>query len=193
MKTVENDLAIYLNTMKQVQSCDLYELVLANGNHYYYTNIDVDIVYNGTLYKHNALLFTREQIKLNSTLTVDTLTVTICASKDNTIESKPIMKAAQDGTMDRARMHLKRCFFRDGVVVGAVDMFSGKIEIKQAGGLQLKLSIKAETSGLNMDFPIRKYYPQGSFSTGSGGTVTASSTDNSAVIAPYIPRKEVLL
>ena len=126
-------------------------------------------------------------------MTVDTLSVTIYACKTDMIESKPIMQAALDGTMDRARLHLKRCFFRDGAVVGTVDLFSGKIEIKNAGGLQLQLSIKAETSGLNMNFPIRKYYPQGSFSTGSGGVVTASSTDSSAVIAPYIPRKEVLL
>lgn len=193
MKSVDAGLTAYLNTQKNIQSCDLYEIILANGNHYYYTDADIDITYGGTVYKHNALLFKRQQIKLNSTLTVDTLTVTIYASKADLIESKPIMTAALDGTMDRARMHLKRCFFRDGSVVGTVDLFVGKIEIKNAGGLQLQLSVKAETSGLNMNFPIRKYYPQGSFSTGSGGTVSASTSDSSAVIAPYIPRKEVLL
>lgn len=183
MKQVDASLTAYLNTQKQIQSCDLYDIILANGNHYYYTDADIDINNGGTVYQHEKLLFKRQQIKLNSTY----------ACKTDMIESKPIMQAALDGTMDRARLHLKRCFFRDGAVVGTVDLFSGKIEIKNAGGLQLQLSIKAETSGLNMNFPIRKYYPQGSFSTGSGGVVTASSTDSSAVIAPYIPRKEVLL
>lgn len=56
----------------------------------------------------------------------------------------------------------------------------------------MQLSIKAETSGLNMDFPIRKYYPQGSFSS-TGGKVTAGGVDANAVIAPFIPRKEMLL
>lgn len=193
MKQVDASLTAYLNTQKQIQSCDLYDIILANSNHYYYTDADIDINSGGTVYQHGKLLFKRQQIKLNSTLTVDTLSVTIYAGKADMIESKPVMKAALDGTMDRARLHLKRCFFRDGAVVGTVDLFAGKIEIKNAGGLQLQLSIKAETSGLNMNFPIRKYYPQGSFSTGSGGVVTASSTDSSAVIAPYIPRKEVLL
>ena len=192
MKQVDASLTAYLNTQKQIQSCDLYRLVLANGSTYYYTDADVDITYGGQIYKHNALLLKREQIKLNSTVAVDTLTVTIYCNKKDLIESKPVMTAALDGTMDRARLYLSRCFFKDSTVAGAVALFGGKIEIKKAGGLQLQLSVKAETSGLNMDFPIRKYYPQGSFST-TGGTITAGSSDSSAVIAPFIPRKEMLL
>lgn len=192
MKAVEDNLTTYLNTVKHIQSCDLYRLVLANGNTYYFTDADTDITYNGVVYEHDKLLFKREQIKLNATVTVDTLTVSIYATTSDQIESKPIMTAALDGTLDRARLYLARCFFRDSVVIGAIDLFGGKVEIKQAGGLQLQLSIKAETSGLNMDFPVRKYYPQGSFST-TGGKITAGSTDSHAVIAPYIPRKEVLL
>ena len=113
MKQVDASLTAYLNTQKQIQSCDLYDIILANGNHYYYNDSDVDINNGGTIYQHGKLLFKRQQIKLNSTLTVDTLSVTIYAGKTDMIESKPIMQAALDGTMDRARLHLKRCFFRD--------------------------------------------------------------------------------
>lgn len=192
MKTVDDGLITYLNTQKNVQSCDLYQLTLANGNIYRYTDADVDIVSDGNVYKHGELLFSREQIKLNATVTVDTLTVTIHCSPTDKVESKSIMTAALDGTLDRARLHLSRCFFRDSTVVGVINLFGGKVEIKQAGGLSLQLAVKAETSGLNMDFPVRKYYPQGSFSA-SNGNVTAGTGDDAAVIAPYIPRKEILL
>ena len=97
MKQVDASLTAYLNTQKQIQSCDLYDIILANGNHYYYTDADIDINNGGTVYQHEKLLFKRQQIKLNSTLTVDTLSVTIYACKTDMIESKPIMQAALDG------------------------------------------------------------------------------------------------
>lgn len=192
MKAVEKALETYLNQEKMIQSCDLYQLTLANGNTYYYTDADVNITYDGHVYRHDVLMWKREQIKLNSQVSVDSLTVTIYCSDSDMIASKPVMKAALDGTLDRARLSLKRCFFKDSMTIGAISLFTGKVEIKKAGGLSLQLSIKAETSGLNMDFPIRKYYPQGSFSS-TGGKVTAGGVDANAVIAPFIPRKEMLL
>ena len=81
MKQVDASLTAYLNTQKQIQSCDLYDIILANGNHYYYTDADIDINNGGTVYQHGKLLFKRQQIKLNSTLTVDTMSVTIYAAK----------------------------------------------------------------------------------------------------------------
>lgn len=192
MKTVEKALETYLNQEKMIQSCDLYELTLANGNIYYYTDADINITYNGKVYRHDVLMWKRDQIKLNSQVSVDTLTVTIYGTDSDLIASKPVMVAALDGTLDRAKLSLKRCFFRDSMTIGAIALFAGKIEIKKAGGLSLQLSVKAETSGLNLDFPIRKYYPQGSFSS-VGGKITAGGTDTNAVIAPFVPRKEMLL
>lgn len=43
MKTVDTALEKYLNREKQITSCDLYELVLFNGNKYYYADTDIDI------------------------------------------------------------------------------------------------------------------------------------------------------
>lgn len=192
MKAVEKALETYLNQEKMIQSCDLYQLTLANGNTSYYTDADINITYNGHLYRHDVLMWKRDQIKLNSQVSVDSLTVTIYCSDSDMIASKPVMKAALDGTLDRAKLSLKRCFFRDSMTIGAIALFAGKIEIKKAGGLSLQLSVKAETSGLNLDFPIRKYYPQGSFSS-VGGKITAGGTDTNAVIAPFVPRKEMLL
>lgn len=194
MKTVIEDLENYLNVTKNMTSCDLYELTLFGGNTYYYADTDMDIVYDGHEYKHNALLIKRNQIKLNSSVVVDTMTVTIYADANDTIENKSILQAAHDGTLDRARLQLKRCFFRGKTIVGCISLFGGTAEVKSAGGIGLQLTVKAKTQGLNMSFPIRKYYPQGTYSTNDTSQVISSKeTDSTCIIAPFVPRKEALI
>lgn len=41
------------------------------------------------------------------------------------------------------------------------------MEVKSAGGIKIQLTVKARTQGLNMDFPIRKFYAQGTYTTNS--------------------------
>ena len=72
MKTVSKELETYLNTEKNITCCDLYELTLYNGTRYYYADTDMDISYDGHIYRHDMLLIKRNQIKLNSSVVVDT-------------------------------------------------------------------------------------------------------------------------
>lgn len=193
MKNVSESLETYLNTEKNMISCDLFELLLADGGRYYYTDADKSITYDGKSYLHNQLLIKRQQVKLHDNVVVDTMTVTIYADKNTRLGSKPLLAAAHDGTLDMAKLILKRCFFRGDTVLGVIGLFGGGVEVKACGGLSLELTVKANTQGLNQEFPLRKYYPQGTYST-SGGTVTSSNTDSdSCLIAPYVPLKEVLL
>ena len=97
MKDVSAELEVHLNTEKTFTSCDLYELVLANGNTYRYADCDCDIVLDNRIYRHDALIIKRQQISLQGQVTVDTLAVTIYADgnhAEDTIESMPIMAAA---------------------------------------------------------------------------------------------------
>lgn len=193
MKDVTSDLATYLSTVKEITSCDLYELELSDGATYRYNNSDVDLTYNGNVYYHNKALLNRAQIKLNSTVVVDTLSVTVKAGKNDLIQSVPVLKAAHDGILDRAYMRMMRAYFRNNSIVGIINLFGGNVEIKNGGGIILQLTVKAKTQGLNMDFPIRKYYPQGMYTVDDSGKVISSSNDATALIAPFIPRKEVLM
>lgn len=193
MKQVTSALETYLNTERNIQACDIYELKLSNGHKYYYADMDADITYNGNIYRHDSLLFNRAQVKLNSTVVVDTMTIEVKGGKNDLIEGVPFIKAVHNGALDRAKLYLRRCFFRDSQIVGCIDLFGGLTEISSAGGLLVTLEVKAETSGLNMDFPIRKYYPQGSFSTDADGVVTIKDSDEIAVVAPFKPQKEVLM
>ena len=193
MKDVGTGLENYLNTEKNMTSCDLFELRLADGGIHYYTDADKEILYDGHNYKHDALLIKRQQVKLHDSVVVDTMSVNITADKTAKIGTVPLLKAAHDGTLDMAKLYLRRCFFRDTVVIGAIGLFGGKVEVKSCGGLGLELTVKAVTQGLSQEFPVRKYYPQGTYSN-KGGAVSAS-TDNTAgcLIAPYVPLKEVLM
>ena len=202
MKTVSNELATHLNTEKNFVSCDLFELVLANGNTYRYANTDCDIIWDGKTYLHDALLIKRQQIKLQSQVTVDTLSVSIFTDKDHAadmIDGTPVMAAAHSGVLDGAKMYLKRCFFRTGdglpsaTAIGVVSLFGGDVETKSSGGIRLDLTIKSKTQGLSQEFPRRKYYPQGSYTTTSGKVISTGTTNDTCLIAPFVPRKEVLL
>ena len=203
MKTVSDSLAAHLNTEKNFTSCDLFELELASGNVYYYANTDCDISYNNHVYHHDALLIRRQQIRLQGKVTVDTLNVTIYTDGEHSadmIESQPVMSAAHSGVLDGAKLRLKRVFFQQGSglptvsVIGVIDLFGGDVEVRSSGGIKLELTVKAKTQGLSQEFPRRKYYPQGAYSVAQNGKITASTeTTDTTLIAPFVPRREVLL
>ena len=194
MKSVENSLSDYLNTQKEMVSCDLYTLALFNGETHYYTNADRDIVYDGRTYLHDAFRIKREQTKINNVVSVDSMTVSIYATLEDKLGDKPIFLAAHDGAFDRATLSLARCFFDlDGNITGVIALFSGITEVKSCGGLTMKLTVKSKVQGMSQEFPRRRFYPQGTYAT-SGGKVSSSTEEDSAsVIAPFVPLKEVLL
>ena len=194
MKQVSADLSTYLNTAKNLTSCDIYELTLADGRVFYFADTDMDILYDGNTYEHNKLLIKRAQIKIQSQVVVDTMAITIFANANDKVGDTSFLQAAHDGIFDRATLRLRRCFFRDTTIIDAISLFGGNVEVKSAGGIRLELTVKAKTQGLNMQFPVRKYYPQGTYSVSAENQVIASKdTDENCLICPYIPRKEVLL
>lgn len=194
MKTVNDDLTAYLNQEKNMISCDLFVLQLANGTKYYYTNADTNVVYGGNTYRHDQLLIKRQQVKLNATVVVDTMTITVYADGAVNLGSKGIKIAAHDGTLDRAKMFVYRAFFdSDNAILGVMGIFGGSVEVKKCGGLTLELTVKAQTQGLSQEFPRRKYYPQGAYSTTNGKVTSSNVNTDSCLIAPFVPLKEVLL
>ena len=193
MKNTTELLSNHLRQAKNFICFDLYELVLANGVVYGYTDGDKNIIYGNRTYK-SAMPITRQQVKLNDRVVVDTMTITLNPTSEDKLGTKTIMQAAHDGTLDRARLYLRRCFFDDQQnILGVIDLFGGNVEVNKCGGMLLELTVKAKTQGLSQEFPIRHYYPQGTFNT-VGGIITSSTDDDSAtLIAPYVPLKEVLL
>lgn len=194
MKLVTDALSDYLNTKKELLSNDLYTLTLYTGESYYYTDADHDITWNGRTYLHNALMLKRQQTKLNNVISVDSMTVSVYATAEDKLGDKPVFLAAHDGELDRAILALSRCFFNDsGEIIGVIDLFSGTTEVKSCGGLVMQLTVKSKVQGLSQEFPRRRFYPQGTYSTSGGKVSSQTDEDSASVIAPFVPLKEVLL
>lgn len=194
MKMVTDALSDYLNTKKELLSNDLYTLTLYTGESYYYTDADHDIAWNGHTYLHNALMLKRQQTKLNNVISVDSMTVSVYATAEDKLGDKPVFLAAHDGALDRATLALSRCFFNNsGEIIGVIALFSGITEVKNCGGLVMKLTVKSKVQGLSQEFPRRRFYPQGTYSTSGGKVSSQTDEDSASVIAPFVPLKEVLL
>ena len=71
MKEVTNSLEKHLNEVKNIVSCDLYRLVLANGAEYYYADFDIDVLHNSKTYLHNAMILKRRNISIDDKVAVD--------------------------------------------------------------------------------------------------------------------------
>lgn len=162
MKTVSDELKTFLNTARSFHVCDLYELTLQSGAVYRYADYGLPVLLaDGRLFASTKRpVFKRGKLKISSKIEVDKLTVTFYVGDEDKIGDTPMMHVAHTGGLDEARLALYRCFMRvPGDIVGTVEMFSGYVEIKSGGGLELQLEIKSMIQRLNVDYPPQKYYP----------------------------------
>ena len=195
MKDIAEALINELSAMNAI-SCDWYTLTLQDGRVFRMVDSDRDVYVDNNIWYHNAALLKREQVKIQSEVVVDTMTITVTVGRNDHIGTDSVLKAAHDGVLDRAVLTFGRAWFADAKMselLGAITLFSGRTEVKKAGGLELSLSVKANTQGLNMEFPIRRYYPQGTYAVVGGTVIDGDGSEGTCVIAPFVPRKEVLL
>ena len=166
MKQVSPELLQYLHSRTEFFMCDLYEITLQSGLTFRYANYDMDITLpTGGFFSCKGPQFKRDRTKLSSTIEVDKMNVTVGIDQTDTIDGVPMIHIAHNGGFDEATFTLLRCFMdTPGVVVGAVEMFTGYVDIKDGGGLSMKWEIKSSVQRLNVDYPLRKYYPTCPFS-----------------------------
>lgn len=171
MKQITTELLNFLNNGKHVYKCDLYTLELASGLVFRYANYDMDItIPTGEHFTHKGPIFSRSKVSLNSKITVDKMTVTMTVDSSDTIGGTPMLPAANNGGFDCSQLSLYKCFMSSpGVVVGIIKMFSGDIEIDSGGGLNLKMEVKSIAQRLDVEYPLRKYYPTCPYTLYSAG------------------------
>ena len=161
MKKVPPELLDYLHTRTEFCMCDLYEITFKSGLVFRYASYDREITLaDGRQFSSKGPIFRRDRIKLSSTITVDQLAVTVTVDQNDKIGDTPMMQIAHVGGFDEAGLTLLRCFMEPtGEVVGAVDMFGGYIDVEGGGGLEMRWVVKSGVQKLNVDYPLRKYYP----------------------------------
>jgi len=161
MKTVTPELLAYLNTRTEFMKCDLYELTLQSGLVFRYANYDRDITLpDGRFFSGKGPQFKRDRTKLSSEITVDKMNVNVLVDQTDMIGTTPMMQIAHNGGFDEATVSLLKCFMdTPGVVVGSVEMFTGYVDVKDGGGLEMNWEVKSSVQKLNVDYPTGKYYP----------------------------------
>lgn len=160
MKQVSAELLAYLHSKKEFYMCDLYEITLKSGLVFRYASYDQDITVSGNTYSHKGPHFKRDRIRLSSGISVDKMTVRVYVDSKDVIGVTPMMQIAHNGGFDEANLSLLRCFMSaPGIVVGTVEMFGGYVDVENGGGLEMKWVVKSGVQKLNVDYPLRKYYP----------------------------------
>lgn len=102
-----------------------------------YADYDVDIT-AGKNYLAKGPIFKRDRVALKLGVQVDSMNVTVTSDENDTVGTKTFMQAAHLGAFDDGTMSLYRCFMSEpSVIVDILEMFTGEIEVKNAGGLNL--------------------------------------------------------
>lgn len=190
MKQVDQALLDYLHTCNNYYMCDLYEIKLADTT-LRYADYDRDLTLpDERVFLCNGPIFKRGKIKLTGKIEVDQLKITVYVDKDDKINGVPMMHLAHNGGFDDAEFTLLRCFMsKPGVVIGAVEMFTGFVGVESAGGLEMEWRIMSELQKLNVSYPTRKYYQTCPFSIfdANCGLNQASYTVTGTVTAVQSP------
>jgi len=161
MKTCSNELKTFLHTATVFHKCDLYEITLASGTVLRYADYDMPITLSdGRVFSHKGPLFTRGKTKLTAKIEVDSMDITVESDATDLIGTATWQEAAQNGAFDNADLTLYKCFMSaPGVVVGALEWFGGYVDVEGGGGLEMDWKVKSYMQRLNVDYPLRKYYP----------------------------------
>lgn len=197
MKQISNNLIEYMTEERSFLCCDLFDITLKSGNDYYIADFDTDVEYNNKTYRHDLFLMIRDQTKIIGEPTVDTLSVTIYTDNnhEDKIEHKNILLACHEGLLDQATVSLRRAYFDPDTknLIGVADLFTGRAEITNVGGISAKLDIKSVASGLAGLYPVRIFAPTKAYIENSSGSIVTSSTDETTCVIPLKPSKNVLI
>ena len=161
MKQVTPELMEYLRTRKEFYMCELFEIELVSGLIFRYANYDMPITLpDGRYFTHKGPGFKRTRTKLTSKITVDKMNITMYVDGDDKIAGVTTMQVAHNGGLDEATLTLYKCFMdKPGIVVGTVEWFGGDVNVKDGGGLEINIEVKSAVQRLDVEWPLRKYYP----------------------------------
>lgn len=207
MKKVNDTLANYLKTENEFLTFDLfrYKVFLESGSEYtiYLTDAPVDIEIDNILYKSNKAILERDSTMLQDTLSVDELSFILHIDKLDSFnigKETPIMQLAQEGKLDHSTLLLSRAYFvakpdnfGGHEYLGKIDLFTGECSVESAETLTLNMVAKSKATGLALPYPVRRFFPAGSYTTDASGIITRSNDDNRSCLVPLKPSQTCLM
>ena len=150
---------------------NLLKITPAGGSPIYFTDFDVDILYNTNVYVYLGLVCKKGQLSWKNDLSVDQLDFSFAPSDDFVLNNIPFVDALRNGEWDAADVEVRRAFLipdstvlKKPVVSITYPLFFGRIgDITELDRTQAKITINSHLELLNMEVPRRVYEPSCSY------------------------------
>lgn len=148
----------------------LYQFIAVDGANDYFTDFDLDIVYNGITWKSNALRFEGMHRKVGVGLNVDEQSLKIWAAPTDTLFGANFLTGAEEGLLDGSIIIRSRAIwqFVTGNVAADIQatplavwtLFTGyTATIEKGGASHIELKVKSALRRLDIDMPRNFYQP----------------------------------
>ncbi|WP_321914821.1 DUF2163 domain-containing protein [Paraburkholderia sp. J11-2] len=140
----------------------LVEVYLASGSAYFWSDGDVDAVWNGRTYSASGPEIERDTITRKLGIEVGESTITFRAGPEIELESMPFVQAARLGLFDSARIILRDAVFALGETTPrvVVHLFEGQTGELDVGRYSVQTQILSYLVQLNVQIPRGAFQPQ---------------------------------
>lgn len=199
MKSASQNLIDTLHNSKEFLTLDLYTLninIEGVSHIIRLCNAAYDVDVENVTYYAGCGVLERSQTKLTNELSVDSVTFSLYLANDVFTGIGDLQSAAHGGLLDHTRFSFARAYYKANSeeYVGKVEMFAGECQVVSAGGLLLQLKASSNATSLNLNYPVRRFYPQASYVSDSAGKIYYSEGDNNrSCMIPLKPNKRALL
>ena len=135
MKPASSALVTYLAALRSQNDAtllmaDCFTFTLQSGLILTYTNIDVPVTLDGTIFAANSVLVNGLKYRTSVGLDVNQQQITLSATPSASVGGAPFLVALRDGAFDGCLISRDRAFFSDslgGTVIGSVNLFTGRL------------------------------------------------------------------
>lgn len=176
MKAASQALIDYLADNDQHLYADLFSFTLADGTVLNFTDKDLSLTIDGTLYRADQVWFDGMRYKIAVGLDVDEQTITLAYGPTDLVVGVPWGQALRTGVLDGCYLRRSRAFYSawDEPPVGVVPLFAGRVStVDQVGRVEAQVRIKSTPLLLDTLMPRNTYQTgciHGLFDVGCGLT-----------------------
>ena len=182
MKSATPALIAYLADNDQHLYADLFSFTLADGTVLNFTDKDLSLTVDGTLYRADGVRFDGMRYKIAVGLDVDEQTITLAYGPTDLVSSNglgpvdgvPWGQALRTGVLDGCYLRRSRAFYSawNQPPVGVVPLFAGRVStVDQVGRVEAQIRIKSTPLLLDTLMPRNTYQTgciHGLFDVGCG-------------------------
>lgn len=162
MRDASEKLIALLNA-DQFLMADLYTITTIQGDVYRYTNYDAHLTVDGQLYRSDGPIISREGISLSLGVEVDSLSISIQVTGEDSFDQILVVQAFHNGVLDGARFKLERVFMDyrtpTDTSAGTIKLFEGRIIEPEFDRNSIDASVASDTDVLDVLMPRNLYQP----------------------------------